>query len=771
MNRGRLLGWGLLLTMGGAPVFAGPFQDPASPAQAETAAEPLPPATGAGAPETMVAPDSNGAGPTAEAPAETTWESPDRLAQLANQPVRPMTEGPLHEAFLSPRKDRNPIHVAKAPPTPISERPAIDPPSANAQWIEGYWEWDPGRKDYVWVTGTWRVPPPGRFWVNGYWKRDQDGWYRVPGFWSDRKTDRLDYHKNGPPKDRPDDDPGEPPAPDCFYIPGQYYPDKDGVVWKKGFWAKAQPGWSWVPAQWIRQPEGWTFQEGYWDRTLEDRGTLFAPAEVDKSTKTNDDLTYQPYTQVSPEMYGQLYGGFGRPNSYYDGYPGVYYDDSGRFYGYANYGNLGGYYGYLDYPYYGGYGYPYYAQPINYGYDGYDGGATAAMARALWRDAERHFGFGYGYPYYGMYGLGGYGGFGYGGLGFGGFGLGLGFGGFGFGLGFGFTFGLGFGFPFGIGFGYPFWGFGFGGFGGFGFNRFGFNHFGFNHFGFNHFGNGRWGGFGRGGWGRSYPFGGGRNFGAGGLNGGLRGQGQGLNRGSMASRGGVQAPPSSHAYGNPFSRNGNGNVSRAAGRTGAGQGQISRASSVASGNGSSDPRSMASIPLPRCILRRGPTRATLGKREGPDWDGVTPAALAAGSGLGGNRGMGGMPGGGMAGAGAGRGMGMAGGGMGGMPGGVAGAGRGMGMPGGGMGGMPGGEGAWRGWICPGAAAGASPWVGSVDIPVAGGGGAHGRGGRIPRCTDGWRVRRRIGGGFTAAADSAAAGDTAAGAEVIADKVR
>ena len=159
--------------------------------------------------------------------------------------------------------------------------------------------------------------------------------------------------------------------PIAFYIPGQYYPDKDGVVWKKGFWAKVQPGWAWVPAQWIRQPEGWTFQEGYWDRTLEDRGTLFAPAEVDKSAKTTDDLTYQPYTKVSPEMYGQIYGGFGRPNSYYDGYPGVYYDDSGRFYGYANYGNIGGYYGYLDYPYYGGNGYPYYAQPINYGYDGY----------------------------------------------------------------------------------------------------------------------------------------------------------------------------------------------------------------------------------------------------------------------------------------------------------------------------------------------------------------------------------------------------------------
>ena len=538
MNRGRLLGWGLLLTMAGAPVFAGPFQDPDGPAQAETATEPLPAAGGAGAPETVVAPDSNGAGPAAEAPAETRWEDPDRLAQLANQPVRPMTEGPLHEAFLSPRKDRNPIHVAKAPPTPISERPAIDPPSANAQWIEGYWEWDPGRKDYVWVTGTWRVPPPGRFWVNGYWKRDQDGWYRVPGFWSDRKTDRLDYRKNGPPKDRPDDDPGEPPAPDCFYIPGQYYPDKDGVVWKKGFWAKAQPGWAWVPAHWVRQPEGWTFQEGYWDRTLEDRGTLFAPAEVDKSTKTTDDLTYQPYTKVSPEMYGQLYGGFGRPNSNYDGYPGVYYDDSGRFYGYANYGNIGGYYGYLDYPYYGGYGYPYYAQPINYGYDGYGGyggyGLCGGMLSSI-------YGFGYGYPYYGLYGLGGYGGFGYGGLGYGGFGWGgLGFGGFGFGLGFGNPF-------FGFGFGFPFWGSGSASVLGFRLRRFGgfgFNRFGFNRFGFNRFGNGRWG--------THFPFGGGNrqnvtingnnntvninngrnvNTRSGNQNSVLRNQGQGLGRG------------------------------------------------------------------------------------------------------------------------------------------------------------------------------------------------------------------------------------------------
>jgi WXXGXW repeat (2 copies) len=257
---------------------------------------------------------------------------------IANQKVRPLMEGPLHEAFLSPRKDRQPLHTVKAPPPPLSERPAVDPPSTSAEWIEGYWEWDPGRSDYLWVTGTWRVPPPGRFWVNGFWKRDDQGWYRVPGFWSERKTDRIDYRKEGPPTEKPADDAGEPPSPDCFFIPGQYHPDGDGVAWKKGYWAKKQAGWSWVPAQWIRQPDGWVFQEGYWDRTFEDRGTLFTPAEVDSAAKGAENLTYQPYSQVTPEMYGQLNGAFGRPNSDYDGYPGTSYDQDGRYYGYGSYG-------------------------------------------------------------------------------------------------------------------------------------------------------------------------------------------------------------------------------------------------------------------------------------------------------------------------------------------------------------------------------------------------------------------------------------------------
>src|SRR5258708_6798367 len=68
--------------------------------------------------------------------------------------IKPLTEGPLHEAFLSKAKDREPFHVPKAPPEPVVERPAVDPTNPKAQWIEGYYDWDVAKNDFVWVTGT-----------------------------------------------------------------------------------------------------------------------------------------------------------------------------------------------------------------------------------------------------------------------------------------------------------------------------------------------------------------------------------------------------------------------------------------------------------------------------------------------------------------------------------------------------------------------------------------------------------------------------------------
>jgi hypothetical protein len=311
-----------------------------------------------------------------DSPAVDPLPDPDQRQRSAparsepDGPIRAATAGPLHEAFLSPAKDGTPRKVSQPPPAPITERPGVDTNNPEAQWLKGYWEWDTERKDFVWVTGTWRVPPPGRIWVDGYWMRDVQGWYRVPGFWSDRKTDRTNFRKYGPPAEHPLDEPGPAPSPNDFYIPGQYYPDGDGVVWKPGYWGKSVPGWAWVPAQWVRRPEGWTFQDGYWDRILDDRGTLFAPATVDPAARSGN-AVYQPYSQISPQSYGMLFGAYGRPTPYYDGYPGYFYDLNGRCYGYAGYGAIGNYYGYLDYPYYGSYGYPYYAQPVAVGYGCY----------------------------------------------------------------------------------------------------------------------------------------------------------------------------------------------------------------------------------------------------------------------------------------------------------------------------------------------------------------------------------------------------------------
>src|SRR5262249_9715476 len=155
MNRACVIGLGVCLTVipwTGAYKAARAEQAPGAPVVQPNAAEA--PANGALAP------------------------APEPKAVVA------LSDGPVHAAVISPPKNQQPVRIDQSPPVPIVERPAVDAPSPNAVWIAGYWDWDTTRKDFVWVTGTWRVPPPGRFWVNTYWKRDDQGWYRVPGFWS-----------------------------------------------------------------------------------------------------------------------------------------------------------------------------------------------------------------------------------------------------------------------------------------------------------------------------------------------------------------------------------------------------------------------------------------------------------------------------------------------------------------------------------------------------------------------------------------------------------
>ena len=187
----------------------------------------------------------------------------------------PAEMSPPHEALQVSGAPRDPERIAKAPPAMIAERPGAQRPGPDARWIEGYWDWDRGREEFAWVTGTWLVPPPGEFWVNGYWRRDAKGWYRVSGFWSGGgripKVVRVQEvalrgHTAGPSLTRPEEPIGDPPGPSYFYIPGEYIPAWGGVAWRAGFWTLTQPGWEWIPARWERRADTWVFRDGFWYR-------------------------------------------------------------------------------------------------------------------------------------------------------------------------------------------------------------------------------------------------------------------------------------------------------------------------------------------------------------------------------------------------------------------------------------------------------------------------------------------------------------------------
>src|SRR5205085_795065 len=81
--------------------------------------------------------------------------------------------GPVHEAFAPLAADPEPTKsIAKRPPAPIEELPPDDKPNGAVIWISGYWAFDDERNDFLWVSGTWRAPPPGKQWVAGYWRED-----------------------------------------------------------------------------------------------------------------------------------------------------------------------------------------------------------------------------------------------------------------------------------------------------------------------------------------------------------------------------------------------------------------------------------------------------------------------------------------------------------------------------------------------------------------------------------------------------------------------
>ena len=250
--------------------------------------------------------------------------------------VEVQTRGPVHEAFagvVSFQPEAG-VVVNKQPPEPIDELPAEQRPAgANVAWIPGYWAWDDDRSDFLWVSGLWRVLPPGRQWVPGYWTRaDAGGGYQwITGYWADAQTDSVEYLPQ-PPDPLEEGPDGDPPAPDQIWAPGVWVWHNGDYAWRPGYWMPAQNRWLWVPACYVWTPRGYVFVDGYWDYSINRRGLLFAPVYLPGNIYGQPGFVFSPAYAINTAIFGSSL--FLRP-SY-----GHYY--FGDYYG-SNYGGAGFY--------------------------------------------------------------------------------------------------------------------------------------------------------------------------------------------------------------------------------------------------------------------------------------------------------------------------------------------------------------------------------------------------------------------------------------------
>src|SRR5262249_43074301 len=159
-----------------------------------------------------------------------------------------------------------PLRAPQPPPTPLEELPPDQRPQGDdVQWMPGYWNWDEDRSDFVWVSGFWRAPPPGRRWVPGRWAQAGGGWQWVPGVW----TAPTEFQSLPPPPGPVADAAAVPaPTPDSILVPGSWVWREARYLWRPAYWIEPRPGWVWVPAHFVWTPAGYVFVDGYWDYDL-----------------------------------------------------------------------------------------------------------------------------------------------------------------------------------------------------------------------------------------------------------------------------------------------------------------------------------------------------------------------------------------------------------------------------------------------------------------------------------------------------------------------
>lgn len=246
--------------------------------------------------------------------------------------VQVLTRGPVHEAFaetvtFDPEPD---IVVTKGPPESINEVPPDQrPEGVNVTWIPGYNAWDEERNDYLWVSGVWRSPPPGRQWVSGYWGRSGQGFQWTSGYWGDAQVGETEYLPE-PPEYVELEPSGPAPSSDHSWIPGSWAWQHGRYVWRPGYWVTVQPDWIWVPSHYTWSPRGYVFVDGYWDYSVPRRGVIFAPVYFDAHVYSRRDYRYSPAVVIDLDVFSDHL--FLRPRSrqyYFGDYYAANYRDAG----------------------------------------------------------------------------------------------------------------------------------------------------------------------------------------------------------------------------------------------------------------------------------------------------------------------------------------------------------------------------------------------------------------------------------------------------------
>ncbi len=223
--------------------------------------------------------------------------------------VEVLARGPIHEAFAEPVEgvpQAGPV-IPKAPPPAVEEIPPDQAPQGNMQWIPGYWSWDDDRKDYIWVSGIWRQPPPDRHWIPGQWIQAANGFQWTAGMWTPLAQKQMDYLPPPPPPlEAAASTPA--PTPTSQFIPGTWYYMQTRYVWRPGYWFQPQAGWVWIPAHFVWTPAGYVFLEGHWDLDLTRRGMLFAPVYFTAPVYRRPSWFFRPTFVVQTDfMLGALF--------------------------------------------------------------------------------------------------------------------------------------------------------------------------------------------------------------------------------------------------------------------------------------------------------------------------------------------------------------------------------------------------------------------------------------------------------------------------------